>query len=272
MIAPTDTQLWLDGNGVAITSEPAGSGRCVVHVAKCPGMAPERVCEDTAGLVRWGDQAVALMVADGLGGHGDGEFAARLTLRAIATRLVETPLDTGAIQAAILLGIEDANQVLLERPGGAATTILVAVIEGDRFRSFHAGDSELLITGQRGRVKHQTVSHSPVGYAVESGLLDPAVGFGHEERHVVSNFVGMSGMRVEIASAIRLAPRDTVVLASDGLWDNLHVGEVTEIVRKGRLEDAAATLASRSLRRMAAAARAEPGKPDDLSFILYRPR
>ncbi|MCA8974075.1 MAG: protein phosphatase 2C domain-containing protein [Planctomycetes bacterium] len=266
------SRMWLDGNGAELTSEPAGSGRCVLIVRKSPSRDEGAPCEDVAGVVSWDDRTSALIVADGLGGHGDGDVASRLTLRAIVERLEAVTPDVISIQAGILAGIEAANQALLDRPGGAATTILVALIEDDRFRSYHAGDSELLITGQRGKIKHQTVSHSPIGYAVESGLLDAEQGFVHEDRHIISNCVGMAGMRVEIASAIKLARRDTVVLASDGLWDNLHVTEVTEIVRKGDLLQAGRRLAELCAARMAGVAEGWQGKPDDLTILLYRSR
>lgn len=270
MTSKASTSLWFDHEGTALRSEPAGTGRCALVVRKGPERPPEAACEDVAAVVSWGDRASALLVADGLGGHGDGDVASRLTVRAIAERLEDCEPDVTMIQAAILAGIEAANQELLARPGGAATTILVALIADDRVRSFHAGDSELLITGQRGKIKHQTVSHSPVGYAVESGLLDASAGFEHQDRHIISNCVGMAGMRVEIASAIRLAARDTVVLASDGLWDNLRTSEVTEVVRKGDLEAAGQRLADLCAARMATADSGH-GKPDDLTILLYRP-
>ncbi len=272
MNGPTHSRLWLEGGAPSVVRESAGGGvdNCAVVLAKSPSRTADDSCEDVAGLFRWDDRCTAIVVADGLGGHGDGDFAARLTLRCIADRVAASEGTVESIQSAILTGIDAANQQLLERPGGAATTVLAAVIEGERFRSYHAGDSELLITGQRGKIKHQTVSHSPVGYAVESGLLDADAGLVHEDRHVISNFVGMAGMRVEIASAIRLALRDTVVLASDGLWDNVHVDEVTEVVRKGPLLRAADRLVERCVERMQSTGGI--GKPDDLAIALFRRR
>ena len=75
----------------------------------------------------------------------------------------------------------------------------------------------VLVTGGLGKIKLLTVSHSPVGMALESGLLDEAEAMHHEERHIVSNVVGSAGMRIEIGAKRKLAPRDTVLLASDGL-------------------------------------------------------
>ena len=39
----------------------------------------------------------------------------------------------------------------------------------------------------------------------------------HQQRHVVSNFVGSDDMRIEVGSFMELAERDTLIIASDGL-------------------------------------------------------
>jgi serine/threonine protein phosphatase PrpC len=248
----------------------AGAGQCAIVTRRSPDRDHNAKNEDSAALVSWAGKACVLAVADGLGGYGEGDVASALTLRRIAKRLANVEGSGAGISTAVLEAIEAANLELLDRPGSAATTILVASIEGDRFRAYHAGDSELLIVGQRGKIKFQTVSHSPVGYAVESGIIDREEGFDHEDRHIISNFVGMNGMRVEMATAIELAPRDTVVLASDGLWDNLYVDEVVEAVRKGSLLEAARRLTALADERMRGADESVSGKPDDLTVILYR--
>ena len=66
--------------------------------------------------------------------------------------------------------------------------------------------------------------------------------------------------------------RDTVLLASDGLFDNLHTHEIVGVIRKGKLTRAAETLRSRTESRMAGEQPPHrPSKPDDLTFLLYRP-
>jgi len=134
------------------------------------------------------------------------------------------------------------------------------------------GDSMILVVGQRGKIKLQTVSHSPVGYAVESGLLDEAEAMHHEDRHLVSNMLGMTDMRIEVGSAIELAARDTLLLASDGLFDNLHVHEIVERIRKGPLAQVMQDLAAQCRGRMQAATDGQPSKPDDLTFVAFRCR
>ena len=95
------------------------------------------------------------------------------------------------------------------------------------------GDSSIFVTGQRGKVKLESVPHSPVGYGVEAGLLDAGEAMYHAEPHVVSNVLGSDDMRIEVGSTLDLAPRDTLIIASDGLTDNLHLHEAVETVRSG---------------------------------------
>jgi serine/threonine protein phosphatase PrpC len=140
-------------------------------------------------------------------------------------------------------------------------------------RSYHVGDSGIIVTGQRGRLKLQTTAHSPTGYAVEAGFIDEAEALAHSDRNIVSNVVGSHDLRIEIGPVIKLAPRDSVIVASDGLFDNMLSEEIIQQVRCGDLLTSANALASLCNTRMQGDPRdATSGHPDDLSFILFRPR
>jgi serine/threonine protein phosphatase PrpC len=174
------------------------------------------------------------------------------------------------LRGAILNGFEDANQAVLGLGFGAATTLAAVEVQGSRVRPYHVGDSLILVVGQRRKVKLHSVPHSPVGYGVESGLIDEKEAMYHEERHIVSNVLGAQDMRIEIGPVLELAPRDTLLIASDGLWDNLHTEEIVEVVRKGPLLVAVDSLATKCDDRMRNGGDSTPSKPDDLTFILFR--
>ena len=140
-----------------------------------------------------------------------------------------------ATRIGIINGFESANEEVLALALGAATTLTVVEFDGQLVRYFHVGDSLSLLTGQRGKIKMQSMPHSPVGYAVEAGLLDETDAMHHEQRHVISNVIGSVDMHIEMGSAVELSPRDTLLLASDGLTDNLHMPEIVECIRKGSL-------------------------------------
>ncbi|HEX5421194.1 MAG TPA: hypothetical protein VFY39_14465, partial [Gammaproteobacteria bacterium] len=120
-------------------------------------------------------------------------------------------------------------------------------------------------------MKRRVVPHSPTGFAVEAGLMDENEAVQHDQRHVLFNVIGAEDMRVEISGLVKLAARDTVLLASDGLLDNLFVDEIVDVIRSGPLSAAADRLVEKALGRMKANGSSQPSKPDDLTIILYRP-
>lgn len=78
-------------------------------------------------------------------------------------------------------------------------------------------------------------------------------------------------MRIEIGSRLPLAPKDTLLIASDGLFDNVLESEIVDIIRTGSVADSLAQLWELTAKRMAGAHKNKPSKPDDFSAILLRP-
>ena len=247
--------------------EVAG-GSAVAITQKDPGKETEN--EDTAAVIPYGPGAAVLVVADGAGGLPAGKRASLTAVTTLAASL-QTAMDkTMLLRTAILNGIEAANEAVLALSNGSATTMTVITIEGLIARSYQIGDSEALVVGQRGVIRLQTTAHSPTGFAVEAGFLDEREALHHKERHLVSNFLGTSDMRIDVGAGVELRPRDTVLVASDGLTDNVHLDEIIELIRKGRLVESAAAAVQLAGRRMAEPRSGQPSKPDDLSLILFR--
>lgn len=243
-------------------------GSAAVFSMRCPGK--ETPNEDAVAIIPTGATSGVLAVADGLGGAPAGKQASYLAIRCLVHSVEEAVREAAEVRVGILNGFEAANDDVLALALGAATTLTVVEFDGVLVRHYHVGDSIVLLTGQRGKLKMQSIPHSPVGYAVEAGLLDETDAMHHEDRHVISNVIGSADMRIEVGSAIKIAPRDTLLLASDGLSDNLHIPEIVECVRKGPLAEVTADLARRARERMNLKGEGEPSKPDDLTFALFR--
>src|SRR5690606_10946233 len=98
-------------------------------------------------LVRAAGDSVVLAVADGAGGGPTGGKASRLAIEALDTQLSGGE----SIRSAILDGFEAANQALLSLGTGLATTLSVVELrqtgETTTLRSYHVGDSSVLVTG-----------------------------------------------------------------------------------------------------------------------------
>lgn len=240
------------------------TGRVGVFSTRSPGKEVDN--EDAAAVIPFDAERGILAVADGMGGQPAGATASNLSLE----ELVRVSRSGDDLRATVLNGFEQANRAVTGLGVGAATTLAVVEVQGPAVRPYHAGDSMILLVGQRGLIKHQTISHSPVGYAVEAGLIDEDDALHHEDRHLISNMIGTPEMRIEVGPAMNMAPLDTLLLATDGLFDNLTVPEIVETIRKGPLEKIVAQLATQSLQRMREPRDDHPSKPDDLTFIVYR--
>lgn len=245
-----------------------GGGSMIAYT--CPAPDKESENEDGVAAIPYGPDAVVLVVADGAGGLPAGRRASQTAIQVLRESLHCAMTETLLLRTAILDGIDAANQAVLALANGSATTMTVVTIEALILRTYQIGDSEAMVVGQRGRIKSQTMVHSPTGFAVEAGFLDQRAALHHEERHLVSNFIGTTDMRIDLAAEIKLSPRDTVLLASDGLTDNIHIHEITEIIRKGPLSKAIDAMTGLAQRRMTIETMHQPSKPDDLSVILYR--
>ena len=228
--------------------------------------------EDSALAMTYGTDAVVVAVADGAGGLPAGQRASNTAVAALRNALEQAAREKVLLRTAILNGIEAANAAVMALSNGSATTLTVVGADEDSARSFHVGDSSALLIGQRGKLKFQTIAHSPTGFAVEAGFLEETEALFHSERHVVSNFLGDSEMRIDVGASTRFAQFDTMVVASDGLTDNVRVDEITEAVRKGPITKALQRLTLEARQRMLGADSGQPCKPDDLTVLLMRRR
>lgn len=244
------------------------AGEVGVYSRRCPDK--ETSNEDAAAILPCGDGGAVLMVADGLGGVPAGEQASRLAIEVLHKSVLQGLSDDRPLRDAIINGIEEANAAVQSLAIGTGTTLAVVEVQENEVRPYHVGDSMILVAGQRGKLKMQTISHSPVGYGVEAGLLDETAAMRHEDRHVVSNVIGSAEMRIELGPSLRLARYDTVLLATDGLFDNLKTLEIVERMRKGPLRAVTDDLWRTARERMEARAGEGPSKPDDLTLVVFR--
>lgn len=241
-----------------------------MSVFSAPNPFKETPNEDCAALIPVNEQSCVLVVADGVGGMPAGKAASSLAVDAVRAAVKKAVTENLDLREVILNGIEKANLDVMAQSGGSATTLAIVEIQGNVIRPYHVGDSDILVVGQRGKIKLQTVPHSPVGYAVEAGIMDEEEAIHHEERHIVSNVLGFKDMRIEVGSPVTLAQHDTVFIATDGIADNLFLDEIIERVRKGKLLGVAKKMVHDVQQRMNDHEGVHPCKPDDHTFILYR--
>jgi PPM family protein phosphatase len=239
--------------------------KTVAFTKKCEG---SKSNQDALGFAKFDDGGTILCLADGAGGHKGGAAASKIVVNQILNRKYAMQFSSQN-RIEIIEGFEESNNRLLEDVPGAASTLVVAEIDENRARFYFAGDSIALVVGGRGKLKYRTYGHNPVDLGIQAGLLDEDFYDENEMRHYVTNIIGSKQMHIEASVNISLDPRDTILICSDGLYDNMKIEEICKIIGENDLEEAANLLISLAKKRMNSQ-KSEYSKFDDLSFFLYK--
>lgn len=197
-------------------------------------------------------------LADGMGGHPEGEVASQLALQTLAAMYQRDARPTLAdppqfLSDAILAGHQRliryaTDRALLDTP---RTTIVACVLQGGAAYWAHCGDSRLyLLRGER--IVARTRDHS---YTELQGALAPAVPAGQRiNRNVLFTCLGSPGKPViDLAGPAPLHPGDKVMLCSDGLWGAVGDGAIVHELATRSIADAVPELAAQALRNAGAA-------------------
>ena len=164
-------------------------------------------------------------LADGLGGHPEGEVAAHLALKALsdAFQRLATPAlaDPAAfLQAAALSGHQLLRDYAARKglPDTPRTTLIACVLQGDAAWWAHCGDSRLYLV-RRGELVTRTRDHS---YLELRRAMPAMPADEHLNRNVLFTCLGSPGEPVvDVYGPLRLQAGDRLFLCSDGLWGNL---------------------------------------------------
>lgn len=213
--------------------------------------------------------ATVIAVADGVGGQRGGAEASAIAMQELADN-VKSVKDLDGLTGKIVAAIETANQKIHDLGIGAGSTIVVASISAYEVRFFAVGDSAGFVIGGKGKIKYRTIEHSEAGFAVEAGLIDSKEALEHENRNVILNALGYKDMRMELSPPVKLSPRDKVLIASDGVLDNLTPQQISDQLVGGPIQKGANQLVAMVENYIASGN--ENAKEDDLSLVIYQPR
>src|SRR5215831_1956188 len=197
------------------------------------------------------DGSVLLLVADGMGGHGHGDVASQIAVQTIGEVFMNTSGTDprGRLHA----GFVTANQRIIaeaDRIGGAGmgTTCVAVYLQGNQAWIAHIGDSRIYLI-REGQVIFRTTDHTRVQKMVEMGLLAASQAKDHPDANVVTRALGYAQLAdgTIIEPDIRLeplllAPGDSLVLCSDGLYDDIDDTEISSSLPGKTAEEAARLL------------------------------
>jgi serine/threonine protein phosphatase PrpC len=169
-------------------------------------------------------------VADGMGGHRGGEVASNLALQTVQKLFTER-------NGTLTEQVEQANRAVFERSqedravSGMGTTLTAALIEGEKVRLAHVGDSRAYLF-RDGKLQLLTEDHTLVRRMVVEGEISESEAENHPHRSILTRALGVDG-NVQVDERIEeMRPRDRLLLCTDGLTGMVSDDQIVSILQE----------------------------------------
>jgi serine/threonine protein phosphatase PrpC len=222
--------------------------------------------EDRVGY-SYSRDVLLMVIADGMGGHLQGEVAAEIAVSEITRRFqqearnrLKRPFDflVSAIQSAHRAIVSHAvEHNLLECP---RTTCVACIVQGGRAYWAHAGDSRLYLL-RRGELVAYTQDHSKVQQMIDAGAITAEAAARHPDRNkIFSCLGGVVPPVIDTGQNIQLEIGDTILLSTDGFWSQIPASILGTMLNKGTVMDLMPGLLTEAQRRA-------EGESDNLSVV-----
>ena len=192
------------------------------------------------------------VLADGMGGHPDGEVAAQLALQTIsalyqreARPLIADTVEflSSALTAAHHQIIRYASEKgMLDTP---RTTLVACILQGTGATWVHCGDSRLYVV-RDAELLTRTRDHS---YLEQQKGEPNFIQTSRINRNILFTCLGSPTKPVfDIAGPVVLQQGDKLMLCSDGLWGSLTDAEIVKHLASKGVSDAVPDLVENALR------------------------
>lgn len=181
------------------------------------------------------------VVADGMGGHAAGEVASQVAVETLLAEFQKNPTADGLIDAT-----REANASVIRRSEqdaatrGMGTTVCAAALvpntdgSGDNFVIVNVGDSRAYLL-RDGELSQITDDHSVADELQRAGQLTEEQAATDRRRHVLTRVLGMDVTVTPDRFDLDPFRGDRLLLASDGLTNEVPDAEIASILR--RIED-----------------------------------
>jgi serine/threonine protein phosphatase PrpC len=179
------------------------------------------------------------VVADGMGGHANGQDASRLAIQTISDEVLpkisgSEPLNDDTLAQILVDGVQHANHAVhqrnMEQRADMGTTITAALIVGATAYVANVGDSRTYLYRKSTGLQKITNDHSVVASLVEAGIIQPDDIYTHPKRNQIYRSLGEKPVVDVDWFKVSLLPEDKLLLCSDGLWDMVRDPAIGQIL------------------------------------------
>lgn len=183
------------------------------------------------------ESAMCFVVADGLGGHGNGEVAAQLAADAVCIEFVENGYSSDFFKNAFKNAQSDIlnEQELRLAPSKMKTTVVSLVISDEKAYWAHLGDSRLYVF-QNNRVKLRTLDHSVPQMLVLSKSIKEKDIRNHPDRNRLMRVMGVKGEepRFDTGAPFKLTKNQAFLMCTDGFWELIEESDMERLLKESQ--------------------------------------
>jgi serine/threonine protein phosphatase PrpC len=212
------------------------------------------------------------IVADGMGGHKNGEVASETAVRAMSKYIMgklynpifglspEYPDES--LQEIMRAGVHEAHRAIVRQAIGGGSTLTAVLLMGTQMTIAHVGDSRAYSIFLDGRMQTLTRDHSLVKRLEELGQITSEEAAVHPQKSMLYRALGQGEPSDPDVFTSSLPQPGYLLICSDGLWNVVSDEEIFNVI-------ASSSSPYRACQNLVDAANAAGG-PDNIAAILVR--
>lgn len=178
---------------------------------------------------------VVFLLADGLGGHGKGDYASQFVLA-----YIKACIDSNE-QIEMQECICQSQNALLEKQKelnagkSMKTTLTVLDLQGNRVKWYHVGDSRVYFF-RKGKFMQRTLDHSVPQMLCNTKRIKETDIRHHVDRSKLLRVMGTPWETPKFSQSewIEIKPKDAFMLCSDGFWELIEEKQMSKMLKKSK--------------------------------------
>jgi len=188
------------------------------------------------------EPAGLFVVADGMGGHANGQEASHMAIQTISDVVIPPLMRNGneddTFRDLLKDGTHRANLAIYQRnrqqedpvANMMGTTVTAALVVGTTAHVVNVGDSRTYLYRPGEGLRKITRDHSQVALMVENGKITEDDVYTHPSRNLIYRCLGEHASVDIDAFIVSLQAGDILMLCSDGLWEMVRDPDIASIL------------------------------------------
>ena len=187
---------------------------------------------------RLSEDALFVVVCDGMGGANGGNVASAMAVKVISDRIMDVYREGLAanslrnlLESAIAAANIEIYDAAMEEPElrGMGTTVVAAIRRDSELALANVGDSRAYFAGPEG-MEQITRDHSIVQAMVEKGQLTQDEAKNHPRKHFITRALGVEDTVESDYNEFRVPPDTRLLICTDGLTNMVETDEIYDLV------------------------------------------